>query len=250
MAPEPARFTLPKYAWRRFLREKPWIFRPLALAFRGHKREAIVGPDTEIVIEGMPRSANTFAYHAFRLAQGRDAKVAHHFHAPVQILYGVQKGIPCVLLLREPLASITSTYLRHPEIPLEQTLDDYLHFHAVLLPVINEIVVASFEEVTADYGRVIDRVNERFGTHFLRFEHTEENRERVTQIIREINREKEEGNEMQLAVPSERRNQAKDASARDIEGKLDPARLAEARRLYQLFLERAGKPTPAHAPKS
>jgi hypothetical protein len=35
--------------------------------------------------------------------------------------------------------------------------------------------VATFREVTTDFGAVIDRVNVRFGTAFARFEHSQEN---------------------------------------------------------------------------
>ncbi|RMG27959.1 MAG: hypothetical protein D6732_19595, partial [Methanobacteriota archaeon] len=49
------------------------------------RMEKLIGARTEIVIEGYPRSANTFAVVAFRLAQNRPVKIAHHLHMEAQI---------------------------------------------------------------------------------------------------------------------------------------------------------------------
>src|SRR2546422_7828125 len=53
-----------------------------------------VGDRTEMMIEGYPRSGNTFAVAAFRLAQQRPVIVAHHLHSPAQVLEAVRRRIP------------------------------------------------------------------------------------------------------------------------------------------------------------
>lgn len=57
----------------------PWLYFPIQ-RLRPQRRDLVVARDTEIVIEGYPRSANTFAVAAFLLAQGRPVKIAHHLH--------------------------------------------------------------------------------------------------------------------------------------------------------------------------
>ena len=80
------------------------------------------GPDmsfndrTEIVIEGFPRSANSFAVNAFVLAQGRPVHVAHHVHAAAQVLAAGRAGVPAILLIREPTDAIVSYLLWQPHL--------------------------------------------------------------------------------------------------------------------------------------
>src|SRR5437773_3659904 len=72
---------------------------PLA---RARGRNHPIGPDTEIVIEGFPRSATSFAVAAFRLAQDREVVVGHHVHSPAQVIEAVRRGVPAIVLVREP----------------------------------------------------------------------------------------------------------------------------------------------------
>jgi hypothetical protein len=56
-----------------------------------------VSRTTEIVIEGYPRSGNTFAVVAFRLAQGREIEIAHHLHAAAQIKRAARLDVPAFI---------------------------------------------------------------------------------------------------------------------------------------------------------
>jgi hypothetical protein len=47
----------------------------------------------------------------------------------------------------------------------------------------DRVVVADFEEVTGDFGVSIRRLNERFGTAFTPFDHTEGNVQRCFELI-------------------------------------------------------------------
>lgn len=51
-------------------------------------------------------------------------------------------------------------------------LDAYLTFYQSLEPYRDRCLVAPFEAVVQDMGRVIECVNDRFGTAFDRFHHT------------------------------------------------------------------------------
>jgi hypothetical protein len=62
-----------------------------------------------------------------------------------------------------------------PLVTLEKGLKDYVRFYRRILPYRDRFVVARFEEVSTDFGEVIRRLNERFGTSFQEFQHTEAN---------------------------------------------------------------------------
>ena len=147
-----------------------------------------VGRRTELVIEGFPRSANTFAMQALRLAQGREVRLAHHTHAAAQVLRAAELGVPVLLLCREPESATLSCLVRDPQISPRQFLRAYVRFHEAVWPVRAACVAATFEQVTSDLGAVVRRLNERFGTRFTPFEHTPENVQAVFRRIERANR--------------------------------------------------------------
>jgi len=153
--------------------EYPAIYMPFArYKYRGHSPE-VISDQTELVIDGYFRSANTFSVHAFQMSQERPVRLAHHLHAPAQLITAARRGIPVLLLLRKPEGAILSELL-YDNVALPDALDAYARFHTCLLPYLNHFVIGEFEQVTHEFGSVIRQVNERFGTSFAEFKHTDE----------------------------------------------------------------------------
>jgi hypothetical protein len=70
-----------------------------------------VTPDTQVVIEGFPRSGNSFARRAFIMAQEETfdvTRIAHHLHVPAQIVRAAQWRIPTLVLIRRPRDAVLS----------------------------------------------------------------------------------------------------------------------------------------------
>jgi hypothetical protein len=192
----------------------PSVYLPFAR--RRYGRDLAFGPDTEIVIEGFPRSANSFAVNAFRLAQARPVRIALHLHAPAQVLAAGHDRVPAIVLVREPREAIVSYLLWQPGIGVRLATRSYLSFYRTLEPYESSFVVASFGQVTTAFGAVIRRVNHRFGTSFREFEHTDAN---VRTCFAEIERHSRERRgqllEAVVARPSAERSALKaDADAR------------------------------------
>ncbi len=184
---------------------------PLQTALRGHRRLAL-NDKTELVIEGYPRSGNTFAVAAFTLAQQRDVPLAHHLHAPAQVLLAARRGVPCLVLVRDPVDAALSRMIRRSFETARSTLGDWVRFHRAVLPVLDRVVVASFAQITTDFGEVIDRVNAKFATEFRRFDHSEENERRAFERVEEMERADSGGGsvrETHVARPSEARAEMK-----------------------------------------
>ncbi|HZP89606.1 MAG TPA: hypothetical protein VFC04_01270 [Actinomycetota bacterium] len=184
----------------------------LAIPIARRRHGVPVGDDTRIVIEGFPRTGTSFAVAAFDIAQGRSVRVACHVHAPAQVLEGVRRGLPTLVIVREPEDTVLSFVIRNPHIGLRQALRGYLRFYEPLLPVRDRVVVGRFADVTTDFGGVIRRVNERFGTSFVEFEHTQESARRVFEEIEGDYRGRlpeGEALERQVARPSEWRRRVK-----------------------------------------
>jgi hypothetical protein len=158
----------------------PFLALPVARA-RGHGE--VVEGDTEIVIEGFPRTGSSFAVAALRRAQGRPMKVAHHVHAPAQLMMAARWEIPAMVLIRAPEDTILSMVIRNPGVAIRDAIKGYERFYRPLLPIRDSFLIVTFEEVTSNFGKVIGRINERFGTDFIPFVHSEEN---AASILAEI----------------------------------------------------------------
>jgi hypothetical protein len=130
---------------------------------------------TELCIEGFLRAGNTFTVIAFQHVQPEPVSVAHHVHAAGAVIAAVGMRTPTIVLIRPPEQSVLSYVVRWPELTIGQALRGYARFYRPLLPYRDGFVVGRFEEVTSDLGRVIRRVNDRFGTNFVLFEPTEAN---------------------------------------------------------------------------
>jgi hypothetical protein len=141
-------------------------------------RARVVTPDTQLVIEGYPRSANSFARVAFTRAQKERVRIANGLHVPAQVIRAARWRIPTLVLIRDPRDAVLSFAIRDP-ISVEQAIRYYLSFYETVAAYRDAYVLGTFEEVTGDFGRVIRRVNSRFGTTFSLFRHNERNVEAV-----------------------------------------------------------------------
>ncbi len=138
---------------------------------------------TEVVIEGFPRSGNTFATFAFQEAEGRHVEVASHAHVPAQVKVAVRKRKPTLVVIREPFGCLTSLYSRrHPTCAVRGGHPGVRtpSHHRELLPYRQRLqVIGTFEKTTTDLTSIIGALNRRFGTAFKPFVQTPENVDRV-----------------------------------------------------------------------
>jgi hypothetical protein len=133
----------------------------------------VVGPGTEAVIDGYTRAASTFAVYAFQLSQPRPVRLAHHLHAPAQLMEAARRGLPTIMVVREPRGAVLSQMVREPDVDLLDALFAYRRFHHSLMSYRDAFVVTDFPETTQRFGDVVRRTNLRFGTDFGVFGGTE-----------------------------------------------------------------------------
>lgn len=164
--------------------EHPAVYLPFARHKYPGPSPEVIRPDTQIVIDGFTRCATTFAVCAFQLSQPRPVPMAHHLHAPAQLVTAARRGVPAIALIREPRGAILSQLVREPHVDLRAALDAYARFYRRLLPYKSRLVVGEFKTVTSDFGAVVQAVNARFGTDFVPFVPTGENRDAVNELVR------------------------------------------------------------------
>lgn len=118
--------------------------------------------DTELVIEGFPRSANTFSEVALLVSQGPDFKVAHHGHYPVHVKHALALGKPCVVLIREPASAIASLIDLGTPDDIGQLCDRYFFYYNYVLTIMDKVLIWDFEAVTENFPAQIETLNQRF----------------------------------------------------------------------------------------
>ena len=200
-----------------------------------------VSRTTEIVIEGYPRSGNTFAVVAFRQAQGREIKMAHHLHAAAQIKRAVRLDVPAIVLIREPSEAILSLVVRDPHASMPWAFHSYIRFYSAIVPYLEKTVVAPFATVTSDFASIIRMVNARYGTAFKEFVPTEDALDSVRQTVEWMGQldSMKTGLDYRLgvALPSEQRRRAKEARRTEyLDERNKPLRLT-AESLYERVIQ-------------
>ncbi len=238
-----------RYEAKLQLGKHPRVFYPWLNFRRRHRRGThaltprCVTDQTQLVIEGYPRSGNTFSVAATLLANpDQPPMIAHHIHMPAQFILGAKKKLPMILLLREPIGAASSWLIRSPTLTPRQALRTYIEFHSPLLAYVDRVVVADFDLVTGDYQRVMEVLNERFETSLQPFKHTAENVVACFAMINDRNLTASTTgaiNESAVARPSALRAKAADG----VKESLNDARyrdlLSRARELYAQFSQHA-----------
>ena len=125
-----------------------------------------VSPKTDITIDGFQRSANTYCYFYFKHLNN-DLQIAHHSHSYRQIIYSVKNKIPTVLLIRNPLDAISSSFIYHNQkIPIKSLAKAWINFYKPLIPLTNKMVIANFDDSVDNFSTIIKNVNELYNTKF------------------------------------------------------------------------------------
>ena len=249
---------------RTWLSEQPALYLPLARRRYPGPSPEVVGPDTELVIDGYTRAASTHVVYAFQLAQSRPVRLAHHLHAPAQVIEAVRRRVPALVLVRDPDESALSHAARERHVTVRDALLAHARYHERLLPFVDALVVASFEEVTRDLRPAVRRVNERFGTRFLfpgdredpllaelvrlrpthwptllAFESGLVSNDELLAALADAGARPAPASDPDAWVPSERRQQAKQELRADLERPEVTAVRLRAHRAYEAFV-RAG----------
>jgi len=222
----------------------PALFYPLARRRREKTSGIFTGPDCHIVLEGYPRVGSTYAVEAFQYAQSAPVRIASHVHVPAQVMRGVKLGLPSLVLIREPEATIRSLIVKHPFLRVRDALKGYALFYRWLQPYVRrrDVVVTEFSEVTRNFGAVIARVNTRFDTAFAPFDHSAAAEATVAERLRAIDASAGQG-PREAAGPTVEKEAAK--SALDLSA--HARRLDQCRAVYKRFLKAAGGHETAEA---
>lgn len=162
---KPGFYRLIRRLFRLFVSTRPALYQAYA---RLENLQFRLTGGTQIVVDSYPRSANSFFEAAFTRAHGGRIEVAHHSHAAAQVLSGVARGLPCIVLVREPEAAIASFYEMHGgHYPIWLCTQEYVAFYSALVHVLDKLIVVTTENLEARFFDLMVQVRD---THSLDIE--------------------------------------------------------------------------------
>lgn len=144
------------------LSEHPSLYLPIARRRYPGPSPEVLGDETELVIDGYTRSASTYAVYMLQLAQQQPVRLAHHLHAPAQLIAAARREIPVLALIREPVGAVLSQLVREPWVDMRGATMAYARFYEKLMPYRDRFVIGEFDQVTNNFPAVVRRLNERF----------------------------------------------------------------------------------------
>ena len=211
---------------------RPWIL--LYYRFRKSIKNNLFNNNTDLLIEGFPRSANSFALNAFKFAQKEPVQVASHLHAPAHVLRAVKVGTLALVLIRNPEDAVLSLLLMSDSYDIPKAIEYYINFYKPLVSCRDQFVLATFDEITTDFGQVIRRINDRYATAFIPYQHTEENVNKVLDVMGKYFRERHVNDRLAVALPgpSEKKLELKKKRSVEFKSALNQLLLKEAVSLY------------------
>lgn len=159
--------------------EHPVLLRPLFRLTMSSIEDPRITTATRLVIEGFPRSGNSFASSAFAMASGYELPRSSNTHFAGQVKVAVARRVPTLVVIRRAVDAAASLCVAAPYLTPAGALHEWRRFYRAVEPLQHGFVLATFDEVTGDFGTVLDRVNRRFGSDLPRFDHTDDNARRV-----------------------------------------------------------------------
>lgn len=149
---------------RRVISRHPSLFFATA-GLLGNKQ--LLDASTDLVSEGYPRSANTYFEAALLVSQDNTIHVSSHSHASAQVLMGIRKSIPTIVLFRNPKEAVASLLeLTSGDLPVEEYIKDYYTFYEDLKGHLDRVMLVEFPEAIGEFSVVISRINARFGLDY------------------------------------------------------------------------------------
>ena len=174
-----------RYFWRHILRltknflgHEP-IFLPILLRLTPLGTSRQITASTDLVVEGFPRSGNTFTTFAIEQASGYELAIASHVHQPCQIKVALARSLPTVLVVRDPVSALASYLVYDRRFSVETVIGEYCSYHRELVPYAERVLVCEFDEITSCMSSVIRRINQKYSLRIAPFDEAPSNVERV-----------------------------------------------------------------------
>ena len=207
----------------------PSIFE-IVYKYFSKNRSHLVSKRKNLVIEGFPRSGNTFATETIKYANNYKLYIANHLHLPAQLYLAQKYGIPTYIVIREPISSIASLLIRNSKLNAKIALYYYIEFYKTVIKYKKSVIIGNFENLIDDMEKEIKRINKKYNTNFLIFHHNNDSVKIIFDRLEKSEKNKRKDYELFMSRPSEKRKDLKNDKIYKI--KKEYKLLRRAKKLY------------------
>lgn len=150
---------------KRYLRNNFFFKTPLYLTyfkyFIDRHKELLINNETEYLIEGFPRSGNSFL--VFYLKQlSKKISIASHTHHPAHVFKAIKDKKKIIIVIRDPIDAIVSLYLFYnKEIYFNLLINEYISFYKAIQKFKNKFIIIEFKNIIKNPKKVIKMINSR-----------------------------------------------------------------------------------------
>ena len=148
-----------RFKMKNFIGRSRLFYRLLFFLRNGITRN-IVSKETDIVIEGFPRSGNSHFYNLVSIRSNNNINIASHLHVNAQISHAIKLDKPIVVLIREPIDTILSLIIMFPKIELKTALSAYIDYYRYVCQHVEKITVIDFKLITSSPDDALNIINE------------------------------------------------------------------------------------------
>jgi hypothetical protein len=215
------------------------VFLPVVLRATPRGTSRRITSRTALVVEGYPRSGNTFLTAAIRSAAGPDLTVSSHVHTPSQVVLAVRRKVPTVVVIRQPVDAVVSLVVAAPHVPLQLAVREWLAHYRRLWPLREGFVIATFDQATADVGSVIERLNDRFVMTIPSFVHDDVSLRGAHDLMEADHRQYHGDDQLSAPWPIDSRKSARQRLISELNRSVPDGLLADAEELFEAYSELA-----------
>lgn len=116
-----------------------------------------------LVVEGFPRSGNTFLSDFIIVSQPAEFRFAHHTHLAENVLLGIDNNIPAIVLIRNPVDAVSS-FVIYSDKTIEFALNKWERFYSMISGLEAPLLIVSFETIISKPLSILEAANKQFTT--------------------------------------------------------------------------------------
>lgn len=126
------------------------------------RKDILVNKKSDLLIEGFPRSGNTFAV-ALLKSLNNDINIARHRHEVGHVLKALKFNKPIIILVRNPQDAVVSFFLRE-NVSVKIGFEYYIYFYTNIFKLCRSfnLVLVSFDMLIENPKKFISIINEKY----------------------------------------------------------------------------------------
>lgn len=117
----------------------------------------IANENTDIILEGYPRSGNSYLYLLIKQLNP-NIKISSHTHMIVHIKHGISLNKKIIVLIRSPLAACSSRLVFQKNLTPALALKDYIKFYSYIRKNQDEVLIINSDKMFSDNLYIIHKL--------------------------------------------------------------------------------------------